>query len=373
MSRSDGASRIYRVRVEASSFLETATPSGIGRYTEQLIKALKDRDDIEVDIVCGVFPTSWRFANKAYRKLNHYLPTSAQLPIDLFRKKVDATIFPNFTAQRTIKSAKKLAIIHDLVYIDYPETVESKNLAYLKKEVPRSFEVCDIIVATSKTLSGRFYEIFTKRAGQQHLILPIPVGESYYSTQYVNRSSLAVKYGFPDQGYIYFIGNMEPRKNLKSLVDAYNLLPKSIRSKYSLVIAGGKGWKSQGLLSYIRDLRDAGDHIYHIGYVNEEDTVSLMHHAALHCLPSIDEGFGTSIYQAMATKTPVVANDIPILHEVGQNYVIFTDTTSAKKLSTAISAAINDTSTTMVDSAYKYVQTITWQTTIDKVVHSISD
>lgn len=371
MSQSDDAKRQYKIRIEASCFLETATPSGIGRYTEQLISQLRSNEAVTLDTVCGIFPSSWVFANKLYRKLNHYLPSALQIPIDLFRRPVDATIFPNFSSQPTIQSARRLVIIHDLVYIDYPETVESKNLSFLSKEVPRSFATCDTIIATSNTLATRYKSLFPPSKGQQHLILPIPVSSSYYTSPTTTRQELATKYGFSDNEYIYFIGNMEPRKNLRALVDAYLLLPSSITDRYSLIIAGGGGWKSSDLVSHIDKLQQGGHKIYRIGYVDEADTVALMHHASLHCLPSIDEGFGTSIYQAMATRTVVVANDIPILREVANGHAYLADATSADSLSAALQTALTTDNSGLIESAYSHTQATTWDSVIEKLLKNL--
>lgn len=358
-----------RIRIEASCVLETDNLSGIGRYVEQLLLALESHQSIELDVVCGPFPSRWITANKAFRKLNHYLPDWLQIPFDLLRRRVNVTIFPNFSTLRTVKSTQRAVIIHDLVYKQFPDTVEHKNLSFLTKEVPRSLRTCDTLITTTDTVASQIRGIFNDTNISSNLITPIPPASTYFEPAAISREELAQKYKFADQKYIYFIGNMEPRKNLGSLLTAYSLLPDKVRGNYSLVIGGGEGWKSHQTKARIQQMRQSEESVFAVGYINELDAPSLMHHAAVLCLPSIDEGYGMSPFQAMATRTPVVANDIPIIRELTAPHSILVNSTDPQQLANGLLKAtlITPKSHPKLEAAHQYVRDLSWSSNASNI------
>src|SRR5262249_39725898 len=114
--------------------------------------------------------------------------------------------------------------------------------------------------------------------------------------------------------YILYTGTLEPRKNIKGILDAYNALPPQVRATYSMVLAGGRGWLDQEIRAQLADLQHLD--LLTPGYVPDEDLPALYSGASLFVYPSFYEGFGMPPLEAMACNTPVIAADNSSLPEV---------------------------------------------------------
>ena len=119
------------------------------------------------------------------------------------------------------------------------------------------------------------------------------------------------------------MGNLEPRKDLPTLISAYQLLPQKIKDEYSLVLAGGDGWKTEKSREAIKQAQKNGEKVIHVGFVDAKDASAFYQQASLFVMPSIYEGFGIPILEALISGTPVIASDIPVLHEAGGDAVLY--------------------------------------------------
>jgi len=125
------------------------------------------------------------------------------------------------------------------------------------------------------------------------------------------------KYGIRSK-YLLFVGMLEPRKNISRLIDAYGLLSDETRSEYSLVIAGAKGWMYEDIFRSAGLIRSPGKVIF-TGHVPDDDLVDLYNGAELFIYPSLYEGFGLPVIEAMACGVPVITSNISSLPEVSGN------------------------------------------------------
>src|SRR5690606_33402626 len=107
-------------------------------------------------------------------------------------------------------------------YLYFPEVVESKNLAHLRRVVPRSIKQADFIITVSESVKAELVKEF-RLDPDSCVVTPIPPEAAFFKE---NNNEVHKKYGIPTQKYIYFIGNLEPRKDLPTLINAYRLLPR---------------------------------------------------------------------------------------------------------------------------------------------------
>jgi glycosyltransferase involved in cell wall biosynthesis len=338
-----------KIRIEVSS-LATRNISGVGNYTRLFTEAL---DNSPRAMVWGSY---FNFLNRqvvpilsiknnleknnliplrVYAKLQSY---AVAPPFDLFRRRVDLTIFPNFATWPTCASRLRATVIHDLTYIRFPELVEEKNLAHLRRVVPRSIKKADFIITVSDSVKSELVKEFGLNS-EQCLVTPIPPDPTYFIE---NHNEIHNKYGIPTQKYIFFMGNLEPRKNLPTLIEAYRLLPAAVRAEYSLILAGGKGWKTTQSQQAIDKARIAGEHVVHVGYVDQADASAFYQKASLFVMPSLYEGFGMPVLEAFASSTPVVAADIPVLREAGGGAALYADPSSPKDFAAKIHTILTD-------------------------------
>lgn len=358
------------IRVEASAYLEQAKPSGIGQYTRNLVEALNATDSVSVELTTGPFfvgpvgtkPSALQtFANKTYRKLCSFLPISWQPAYDRLMKPSDLTIFPNFSTLRCSGATRVAAVIHDTVYIDHPETVESRNLKFLKRVVPRSASTADFIVTTSEYVKGRIKSTLQVRG--QIITIPIPPDSGFYSPPHFGRAELLRKFQIPDGDYLLFIGNFEPRKNIGVLVKAYKQLPQSVGGSLSLLLAGGSGWRSEEVVKQISDAKKQGYNIFTLGYVTSQESYDLKRHAFASIVPSFYEGYGMQILESMAARTPVIASNITVFREVAGDAATFFDPHSEEELAHAILLLREQVMRykQLVRDGYKRSRALTWK------------
>jgi len=130
--------------------------------------------------------------------------------------------------------------------------------------------------------------------------------------------------------FVLFVGTIEPRKNIDTLLDAWAALPPSLREEYELVIAGPAGWASPATIERLRAVR-------YLGYIPEPDLAPLTAAAAVFVYPSLYEGFGFPVAQAMAARVPVVTSNLSSLPEVAGDAALLVDPRSTSELLAALS------------------------------------
>ena len=164
--------------------------------------------------------------------------------------------------------------------------------------------------------------------------------------------------------YILFVGNLEPRKNLTSLIQAYTALPKSITDKYALLIVGAKGWLNNEIFDSILRARLEGYRILRPeGYVEDEDTPPIYSGASLLAYPSHYEGFGLPILEAMACGVPVIAGNNSSMPEVGGSAAKYVDSESIKEITTMMETVLKDKKLreTMTRKGFERTNEYSWE------------
>lgn len=350
------------IRLETSN-LVTQGYSGVSRYTALLKEALKRH----ADVTYSESQIKHEIVNRIYTKAASFSLAPA---LDRHKRKVDLTIFPNFATWPIVRSKKRAVVIHDLTYHKYPELVESKNLAYLQRVIPKSIKKSDLIITVSHSVKKEIQTLFQVDE-KKIVVTPIPPSEDFLNRH--NQSKIAEikkKYSITYKKYIYFIGTMEPRKNLLSLIKAYRKLPQSIKNQYGLVIAGSPGWKDADTKNTLESALQAGENILHIGFVDQADSPALFQAASLFVMPSIYEGFGMPVLEAMASGCKVLANNIPVLREVGGDAVDYVDATNIEELTNSIQRSLTDAYD--ADAVAKNLARFSWKNNVHAIISALN-
>lgn len=326
--------------------------SGVGYYTYRLLDALATNYPDELTIKVHFFNFLGRkenldlpgHPNITYvqsrimpgKVLNLARKLGFQLPLELlFKSGGDVALFPNFVGLPSILHVPKIIAVHDLCFEDVPEYVAEGNRRFLQKFVPHSVRSATRIITISRATKRSIIKHYAVPE-EKIVITPIPPS-SDTSTKEIRSSIMR---GHDD--YILFVGTLEPRKNLGSLVKGYVSLPQNIKSRYPLVLAGAKGWQMEETLVQIKKHQANGENIVLTGYVSDNERSWLYKHASVFVLPSHYEGFGMPILEAMQYGTPTVVSNIPVFHEVGANASSYFDENDPISIRDSIKKVLED-------------------------------
>lgn len=313
-----------RIYIEGTP-LVNAHMSGIGHVLLETINAL-DRSGYTEDYDVRVFvPFNERHMMERYDFSNIrvvYLPIPHKLlslfarlpltiPLDLMIGR-GFYIFPNFRNWNLFWS-HSATYIHDVCFLLHPEFIEPRNLIFLTKYLPLWLRRTGKVVAISSSSRDEIAKYLKVDANRLRVVRNAVDTDVFYPRSKDEVERVKAKYGL-EKEYFLYLGNIEPRKNLETLVRAYT--ETDLKSHTQLFLVGGDGWLNEGVYSAISDAHDRGYNVKKSGiYVPDEDLPALMSGALAVVQPSWHEGFGMAVVQAIACRTQVVCSDIPGLRD----------------------------------------------------------
>lgn len=350
--------------------------AGIGHYTYYLIKNLLKIDkennyvlffdslvskDAAFELIEGASNVSIRFF--PFHEYRHYLPfvySHMLAAAAIARERPDIWHSPAYTFP-LMYSGKTVVTVHDLAIFRHPEWFPKEFLGKqtfsTKILVPQSLKRTDKIIAVSKSTQKDIEEIFKIKREKIAVIyegveirdFPSKIQETCGVEDKICEEDLKAKYSLKDR-YILFLGTIEPRKNIISLVKAFYSLLKDNKKfrQHQLVIAGAKGWKSGDIFEEIKvqntKLRKekVENAIKYVGYVPAKDKFSLMMHAECFVFPSLYEGFGLPVLEALSLGVPTITSNVSSLPEVVGNAAILINPNRVSEIKMALEKILKD-------------------------------
>ena len=240
----------------------------------------------------------------------------------------DASIFhASMLVRRPPAKARLTGTIYDLTCTLMPESHTRANLA-AEQSFAELARRADALIAISEATRSDAVRVL--RLPQEKITVIHPgIARGYFSPDGAQVDAARKKYGL-GRPYVLFVGTIEPRKNVDVLLDAFESLPGSLRERYQLVVAGPAGWSSHRTVRRLRHLR-------YLGYVPEALLPGLTAGAALFVYPSLYEGFGFPVAQAMAAGVPVITSNVSSMPEVAGDAALLVDPRSQSELHHALS------------------------------------
>lgn len=296
--------------------------AGIGQYSHNLIKSLlkeKEKENISLFLFkesifkycfskVEILPISFFFDNHPFEEIweSFYLPFKLKkLKCDIFH--VLHYNIPLITP--LITPCKIIVNIPDLIPFLLPQTYPYKFRMYVQYRIRQAVKKASKIITISHTTKQDLINILKV---PQEKISVIYGGCNFLHLKNKNTSfKYLEKYGIKNR-YILFVGTLEPRKNIKILIYAFNTLIKEYKEKINLVIVGQKGWLCKEIIKKIKINRN----IVYPGYIPLEDLLTLYQNASLFVYPSLYEGFGFPVLEAMACRIPVIVSSKGALPEI---------------------------------------------------------
>jgi glycosyltransferase involved in cell wall biosynthesis len=257
-------------------------------------------------------------------------------PIDVFLGK-GVYIFTNYRNFSLLYSVS-ITFIYDINYLINPQYTHPKNLLYLQNNMAKWVARSDVFVTSSEQAKAEIVEYLKIDRARIYIVKLGVDPEVFHSRSKAEIQQIREKYAL-DKDYFLFVGSIEPRKNLAFMINAYTTV--SELKNYTLFLVGGDGWLNDDIYKEIDAANEKGFRVMKSSnYVPDEEIPILMSGAAGVLLPSHHEGFGLSIIQANAAGAPVIASDIPVLREVGQDTPYYFKNDNKESFKEAILEAI---------------------------------
>ncbi len=317
--------------------------AGLGRYTQELMTALLDVDseneyvafynrpsEAQVDPPLDRLPhLTTNLATKPWR-MSALVAHFARVPQNRLFSGVDLFHATDHLLPRLTR-LKSVFTLHDLVFRFYPHTHKPLNRWFLTLMMPRFLKAADAVIAVSESTKRDAIQAYGIDEAKITVIYE-GVSDHFRRASPQAIATVRRKYGLPDQ-FVLSVATIEPRKNLSSLLEAYHALRDE--TSLGLVIVGKKGWLYSGFFNRLRELGLEHDVLFP-GFVPDEDLPALYSAADLFVFPSLYEGFGLPVVEALACRTPVVASNAASLPEVAGDAALLVDPTSVGDLVRAV-------------------------------------
>lgn len=349
--------------------------AGIGRYTRELVTALLEADTItSYSLFYAKRPSALPVPNPIPRAANatyHEAPLSERwlhrlwyrlnvpLTVQRFTGTVDLFHSPDFVLPPVGNNIPTLLTVHDLSYLHFPETFTPALVAYLNKLVPTSVDRATHVLADSKATKRDLIAYYSVPADK------VTVLYSGVSALFVPERSekrlraVREKYALGQQPYVLSVSTLQPRKNYQLLIRAFKAVAE--QRAHNLVIAGGKGWLHEEITAEITR-QDLEDRVLLIGFVDDIDLPALYSGASLFAYPSLYEGFGLPLLEAMACGVPVLNSNASSLPEVVGEATLQLEPHEEQAWSETMLSLLDDSTkrASMVAAGFMQARQFTW-------------
>jgi glycosyltransferase involved in cell wall biosynthesis len=290
--------------------------SGISEYTYNLLDQLFRIDDKNqyflfynttraINLPDFKYPNvifkGFRYPNKIFNLALRFLKIAA---IDKLIGGVDVFLIPNFLFLNLSGDCKKILIVHDLSFDLYPQFFTFKRRLWHKLIGPKDLcRSADLVIAISENTKNDIIRLYGLDPKKIKVIYPGISPSFFQNIDPGEKQRIRDKYNLPEH-FVFYLGNLEPRKNVESLILAFGQVKDE---SLSLVIAGSHAWKYKNIYKIWQN-SPAKKRIKFLGYVDSADKPALYAAASMFVYPSIYEGFGLPPVEAMACGTPVISS-----------------------------------------------------------------
>lgn len=357
---------------------KTGLPVRVGssEYCYQLITNLFSADKKNnYFIYLPVFPTNdmpkprekWR-----YIVFNQKLWTILGLSKKLFENKTKLDVFFAPTHYLPlISKVPSVLLILDVSYLKFPELFNKKDLYQLKIWGGYSMKKAKKIITISQSSKNDIIKSYNVSSEKVVVVYPGIKSEKTNSKfKMQNSKSISEKFGIKGK-YILFVGTLQPRKNIERLIEAFAKLKKE---DVELVIVGKKGWQYEEIFAAPKKF-GVEDRVLFVDNAADEDLPSLYKNALMFVLPSLYEGFGLPVLEAMNYGCPVITSNISSLPEAGGDAALYVDPNSVSDIVSKMEKLLNDPELrkNLIEKGYKQVEKFSWEKSAKQVLATLEE
>jgi glycosyltransferase involved in cell wall biosynthesis len=282
-------------------------------------------------------------------------------PLDLFHA-TDFVLPPS-------GAARKLLTIHDLAFLFYPDAAMPGLHRYLNVVVPRSVRRADGVIADSHHTA---HDLIEQWAVPPDRITVVQGGVDHSRFQPVTDATpigaVRRRNGLAERPYILALSRLEPRKNFVRLIEAFAQARAAGKLPHRLVIGGKQGWLYEPIYARVQELGLA-EHVHFPGFIADEDLPAIYSAAAFFTYPSLYEGFGLPIIEALACGAPVLTGDNSCLPEAGGPGALYVRADNTESIAAGILRLASDRALAaqLAEAGRRHAQQFTWQRSAEQL------
>jgi glycosyltransferase involved in cell wall biosynthesis len=346
MHQQTATTRLPRVGLNAHLLSRSASyrSAGVSHYIDRLLAHLPQVDQSLRYVALAGHPLETRGWETHVSRWRTESPPARILweqvaqPWRASRARLDLLHAPVYVGP-VVSTCPVIVTVHDLSFYRYPELFRPQNRVYLQAMTRRTVQHAAAVIAVSESTRRDIVRLLNVPESR---IVVIPNGvdaEMRPVTDVSRREALRQRYDLPDH-FMLFLGTLEPRKNLTTLLEAYARYRRN-GGRHALVIAGAKGWYYDAVYETASRL-DLGDAVRFPGYIPQDELPLWYSLADLFVYPSLYEGFGLPPLEAMACGTPVITSNVSSLPEVMGEGGMCVDPHDPLVLAEAMGAVLGD-------------------------------
>jgi glycosyltransferase involved in cell wall biosynthesis len=351
--------------------------TGNGQTSQQMIKGMADIDDNNEYIIYLVEDIEFIKKRNFHLKLMPLLHSNAQLrflftfPIELLRNPVD--VFHALYTVPFLPFRTSTRIVLSLVEFSWfinPDDFPASRLfmAQVRMTTRYSIHRADRIITPTNYMKNQMLNHF-HMPPEKIEVIPWGVNEDFFVRCNVNEiMNVKQKFGI-DGEYIFYVGDIHPRKNLHRLIDAFSWLKETKGVPHRLVLAGKSLYRASDIYQRASSSK-AAESIIFTGYLSFDELRALYQGASVFAFPSLDEGFGLPVHEAMASCVPVVTSTRGTLPEVAGNAALFVDPLDIEDIGTALFKLLDspELSAEMIRRGNAQVRMYSWRESCRKIL-----
>lgn len=356
--------------------------SGIGTYTYELARRLKNGDGLEFSGNVFDFPFSpFRKGNLDFLKeVDMPIHIQKSMPYEIYRRiwrllpltygmmfpKADLSVFFNYIVPPRIHG-QCITVVYDMTYHRYPETMKKSNLRNLTKNMEYSLERSDGLITISEFSRREIHELLGVPEEKIHVVYCAASLPQRQSTEEQVRARFGIR-----GPYLLYVGTVEPRKNLRRLLRAYRRLKREENIPHQLVCVGANGWNAQEIYQEAEEFRASGDVVF-TGYVSAGDKATLYAGSDAFVFPSLYEGFGMPPLEAMHLGCPVVCANAASLPEIVGEAAELVDPLDDADIARGVWRVLSDReyARSLAEEGRRQAQRFSWERSAEELVKTI--
>lgn len=310
------------------------SPEIVDHLSQITGKDVSDRSgDAQITCISESWPESRPISRVAWEQL--------KLPGLLREKGIDVFHSPaNVLPERMPRACAGVVTLHDLAFLRYPLVLTRSKRMYHRTFTMHSLRRATLIIANSNSTKKDAIELASIPA--HHIRMVYPCIDDRFSNVILDEEiqHFRQSHGL-NTGYLLYLGTLEPRKNLTTLIEAYAQFRKTYDREEKLVLAGGKGWLFDSIFEKVQELGLESEVLFP-GFVSDAEQMLWYQAASVFVYPSLYEGFGMPVAEALACGIPVVTSNVSSLPEAGAALALTIDPHDSQALAQAIHKALTD-------------------------------